>query len=1050
MSFTVYRSSAGSGKTFTLVKEYLKIILSEPHDFRHILAITFTNKAAAEMKERVLSALREISSNAETGHGSALMAILATETGLTPPVLVKRASQVLAMILHNYSDFAIGTIDGFSHRIIRSFAHDFGLPAQFNVGLDSEELLTMAVDLLLEKAGNDEELTRFLVKFIEIRMDEDKSWNIDRILTNFASVLMDEEGQEHIVALRSLTLTDFSKITATLYTLISGFEKKIQLLGKEGAEMIRKSGISPDVFFQGEKGISKYFDYLASGKFDKMEPNSFVRKMVESDKWTSGKATPADIALVEQIKPALLLLYQKIIALLDGGRESFALQKLLTKTIFPLAVLNEIERILTELKKQKKLVHISEFNKRISSIVMREPVPFIYERLGEKYHHLMIDEFQDTSRLQWQNFVPLMENALASGYFNLVVGDGKQAIYRWRNGDVNQFSQLPALQDSDKNPLIKQREQALKNNFLEKNLQRNFRSKQEIVTFNNRFFGFLSDLLDDNGKRVYRDLRQEVDPEKTGGYIRIQFLDGKNRRNFEETNLGAVLLLIRALCEEGYALRDIAILCRKNDQASMIARRLMGEGIKVVSAESLLLKESPEVRFLISFLRLLYTAENPVTHAEIAGYLFQTKRLKESSWPETLKNCLPISGDGFFTWLNNQGWRLQKDDLLSLPLFDLCETLIRQFNLNTPVDPYLQFFLDSVFGFMNLDLANAGDFLDWWEAHKDKLSLVVPEALDAVKIMTVHKAKGLQFPVVIFPFATEAKRQTRDYLWVDLHEEEFPELRTSLVKVEKDLENTIFRDLYQEEDRKSLLDLINLLYVVMTRPEERLYVLTSGSQEKSVKAQSIPAFFESFLKAEGVWNPDQTIYESGKKSKPLVKTSSPADALPLTSFISEEWRDKLKIRLRAPEFWDVEQPLGNIQFGTLVHALLEKINTQRDVEPALHQAIVMGVIAREKIEPVRRMLDQVIFHAELGRYYSDAVKVKTEPEILLPDGKVARPDRVVFDNGHPVVIEYKTGKKDPRHIEQLNQYGDFLLEMGYDQVTKYLVYLHEKIEIEKI
>ncbi|MCK9424214.1 MAG: UvrD-helicase domain-containing protein, partial [Bacteroidales bacterium] len=740
MSFTVYRSSAGSGKTFTLVREYLKIILQEPRDFRHILAITFTNKAAAELKERVLHSLRQLSMYPDCTDQKIIRDLLpqiVTQTVLSEPEIAERAKQSLNLILHHYADFAIGTIDSFSHRIIRSFAHDFGLPVQFSVELNEDELLTTAVDLLLDKVGEDKELTRFLVKFLEVRMDEDKGWNIDRILVNFARVLLEEEGQEHIVALRSLTLDDFTRISEAIYERIRGFEKLIRKIGTDAIKVIEDAGLSSESFYQGNRGIWKYFMYLANGRFDKLQPSSLVIKTITEDKWSGGKATATEKTLIASITPQLRNFYEEVMQLLDRSEENYALNKLLARTIFPLAVLNEIDRVLTEFKKQNNLVHISEFNRRISSIVIREPVPFIYERIGERYHHLMIDEFQDTSRLQWQNFVPLIENALSSGYFNLVVGDGKQAIYRWRNGDVTQFTRLPELRESDRNPLVLQRQQVLESHFKEESLNRNFRSKREIVEFNNRFFRYLENLLDEPEKSVYRGLEQVVDPDKRGGFMALQFMnnDQDEGTTFEELNYTEIKRIIGEVMQAGYSMKEIAILCRKNEYASRIARMLMEEGIEVVSSESLLLVQSQEVNFIISVIRFLYEAENPINQAEMAVFLLQTGRLPGMTIQEVLKRITSgaHSGGELVRLMKEYGWVFSRQEMIALPVYDLVETLIRTFSLNRKTDPYLQFFLDAVLKFMTGDQHSASEFLDWWEDQKSKLSVVVPEGIDAVR-----------------------------------------------------------------------------------------------------------------------------------------------------------------------------------------------------------------------------------------------------------------------------------------------------------------------------
>ncbi len=308
MSFTVYKSSAGSGKTFTLVAEYLKIILQEPRDFKHVLAITFTNKAAAEMKNRVLSALRELSiipNSTDRKINTILLPRLTKETRLNEQEIAGRAARVLTMILHNYSEFSIGTIDSFSHRVIRSFAHDFGLPVQFKVETESTEMLTTAVDMLVERVGTDEDLTGFLVRFLEVNIDDDQGWNIEQILVRFAQVLLDEEGEEKITSLRALSLGDFTKIAGTIKKRIHDFEQIVLKIGNAASQVVMDAGVDHSDFYHGNQGITVYFKNLSLGKFDKIQPNSYVVTTMEEDKWFGGKATRDAQERITMVKPHL-------------------------------------------------------------------------------------------------------------------------------------------------------------------------------------------------------------------------------------------------------------------------------------------------------------------------------------------------------------------------------------------------------------------------------------------------------------------------------------------------------------------------------------------------------------------------------------------------------------------------------------------------------------------------------------------------------------------------------------------------------------------------
>lgn len=1032
MSFTVYRSSAGSGKTFTLVKEYVKIILHEPGDFRHVLAITFTNKAANEMKERVLKALSELAKgdlSADKMIKGTLLPLLVSETGLASRDISANAGRALELILHNYADFAIGTIDSFSHRLIRTFAHDFGLPVNFMVELDAGELLSTAVDLLLDRVGEDKELTALLVKFLESRMEEDKGWDIGWILTGFAGILLEEDGQSRISRLKTLSLENFRTISDNLHTSIKQFEAKIREISKEGAGILADGKFSAADFFQGERGIWKYFANLAEGRMDKLEPNSYVIATIEEDKWYSGKASKESRDEISSIKYRLIDIYNLLHQEIVQHKPDYALRKLLAKTIYPLAVLNEIEKVLNDFKQQNNLVHISEFNSRIAGIVMNEPVPFVYERLGEKYHNILIDEFQDTSALQWMNFIPLIENSLAGGYFNLVVGDGKQAIYRWRGGEVEQFNSLPAIQGSDWNDILKQREQALSRHFTMADLNRNFRSKSEIVAFNNDFFRKIADLVLTDGKeKIFECLEQQYDTGNTGGYVEIGFIEGEeDEQNYEAKTLGAILQIVHDAKQDHFDLRDIAILCRSNKNASNIARYLLENEVEVVSSESLLISNSPVVRFLIAWLRFLFEPRNDIVIAEIRQFLQQSESAKERKWEQV------------------------RDELITLPVYDLCEALIRCYQLNKSADPYLRFFLDAVLKFTVKVSTGPVEFLEWWVKNKKNLSIIVPEELNAVRVMTIHKAKGLEFPVVILPFAQEARKNTKTYLWVDLEPGAASGLETAILRSDKEMESTVFKSLFVDERQKSMLDLLNLLYVSMTRSGERLYILTKFPSVKQEEISSLPGFFKLYLQQVNLWIEGLAQYSFGATTVHLPKIAkAETRTIIQEDMISTDWRKKIEIRMKAPLNWDMDEPAQNSQWGSTLHEVLSRIVTGNDIAFAIEKASLAGLIMNSDLGKVEEILLSVVSNPLLSRLFSDEVKVRTEAEILCPEGSFYRPDRVVFDKEFVTILDYKTGKPNSKHGDQLLKYAGYIGEMGYRKIKCMLVYLDDDVRVVEV
>ncbi len=1027
MPFVVYRSSAGSGKTFTLVKEYLKLLLKDPQQFRHILAITFTNKAANEMKERVIRALTAFSlweSSVAAKSDRILLERLVEETGLTEKEIVHRSNTALGLILHRYSDFAIGTIDSFSHRVIRTFAHDFRLPVRFDVETDSDLLISAAVELVLQRAGEDQELTRLLVGFLETRLEEEQGWDIEGVFAKFARNLINELGVENIEGLRNISIARFQVIADELRRNINEFELQVVSEAKAAVMLISERGISTAAFYYGDSGIARYFSDLARKRM-RIEPNSYVRKTVSEDKWTSAKASPGEIRNIKEISGALTRHFENIMELWNTGGAIYRLRKLMSGTIYPLAVLNEIGQTLRQFKEQHNVVHISEFNSRIASVVMNEPVPFIYERMGEQYHHLLIDEFQDTSVLQWMNVVPLFENSLASGHFNMVVGDGKQAIYRWRGGDIDQFILLPRISGSDQNQLLKYREQVLTAHYQAESLNANFRSRTEIVNFNNDFFGFLSEsLLTESLHAVYHDLGQQSNPANTGGMVRIEIIGTDQSVQADADPMTERIFRILSECvADGYEWRDMAILTRSNLKAARIAAFLLGKGINIVSAESLLIRNSKAVRLVMAILAHLFRMQNDIVEEEIRHYC-------------TLLGIDPAKA----------GAIIQANDLALLPVYNLCETLIRQLGLNHKPDAFVLSFLDVVSKFSGLSSHNPVDFLEYWDENQFDFSISVPEELDAVRVMTIHKAKGLQFPVVIYPYADEKRSNAHPWLWAELEPDVVPGLRTVIVKTGKAMENTALEGIYHEEQEKSMLDMLNLLYVAMTRPEDRLYVLTVPPPAKSETLDSLPKLFHFYLSEKGVFREDQSTYHFGSEFVPKQKTSHPEHpATLIDEFHLHEWTNRIRIRSRFAT--DGYHQGKKAAYGDVFHAVMAWVNTEKDVPEAISRSVKTGLISIEETSGLESLIRGIIGHPLLKGCFEAGADIRNEPEILTTKGSFYRPDRVVIRQNSVTVIDYKTGERMPEHVVQIEGYAGLLNDMGYDDVRSLLAYTHPKVEV---
>lgn len=1048
--FLVYKSSAGSGKTYTLMLVYLSIVLKEPARFRNILAITFTNKAANEIKQRIVSSLKiiiEMQSEPTEGKLVHLIQSLQQRTELPFEELRANAGKVLSLILHNYGDFAVSTIDSFMHRIIRAFSFDLKLAMNFEVEMNTDLLLANTVDALLADVGKNEQLTQVLVKFVRERAEEDESWQIDRDLQSFADNLFNEDAIDFLKPAGEFSADNLDSLRKKLTQFLFDYKEEIVNLATDAMKLIEAHGIDPDLFSRGNTGIYNYFKKLSQG-FIKTEVNSYVAKTINDGVWLSAKGQKsAQGQAVLSIADDLLGYFKSIEAVRQKDSGRYELYLNLRRNLYPMAVLGELSNRLQNVKKDLNVVSIAEFNRIISSIVMNEPVPFIYERTGEKYRHYLIDEFQDTSVLQWNNLLPLIDNSLSHGALNMIVGDGKQAIYRFRNGEVEQFVKLPEVDNPSGSEVLSQRSKSLEREYLPSVLDSNFRSKCEIVDFNNSFFNFSSKSFLPEYSQVYEDSAQKSDPLNNGGQVQIEFFDG-DKKEFSAYNCRRAYELIDELKDSGYSPGDITILCRSNKDSSQMAAYLNSQGVKVVSSDSLLLRHSPEVNFMMNWLTLMTDPENVIVRSAIAMYLFNHPADSANTLHTNLQKALDISG--FYKLLEENGYRVSFINFGQMSLYDTCEELIRIFGLHLKSPVYMQFFLDEILSFTSGKMAGAVEFLEHWEQKKNKLSVVLPLSDDAVQIMTIHKSKGLEFPVVIYAFADDAYKLTKKSAWVNLNDPLLTEMPVAMLKLDKSLEKTDFASLYTKEDQKSRLDLMNMVYVAFTRPAERLYVLTGKIPEKETEKEvrSLTALIVDFLKAAGLFEVSKLRYTFGDSGVVVQESNNVSGSNGLEcEFLSSNWQQRLVFAGRAPQIWQSSTPESAQLSGNLLHKALAGIIYPSDLDKTINKLLNEGVIVPEEVQVLRHRLGLVLSHPDVARFFRQEGKIAVETEILAPGGKSYRPDRVVFLQNETHVVDYKAGAPVQSHKGQVLKYASLLEGMGYPRVRAWLVYLNQPVEV---
>lgn len=1030
------------------MREYIALALQSPAYFRHILAITFTNKAANEMKQRIVQGLVQLANPAHYANGAVIMYMLpdlSKATGYSAGEVSQRAVNVLTRILHEYDDFSVRTIDSFVSRIIRTFAHDLHLPVDFEIEMDRDLMLDEAVDQLIGKTGVDADLTKILLDFTEAKADDEKSWQIEADIKKTAGFLFSEGSQHFIEKLHEIPLPRLNEIAGEIRNTRKSFENSISALALTAKKLITDNYIDIASFAHGKSGIGGYFFKLADGNIE--SPGTNVVKTIENNKWLAAKADAIQAAAINSITEQLTGIYNQCDALMEKGSTRYELLGMIEKNIFQMGVLTAMESEIDTIRREKRILHISEFNKRITDIILKEPVPFIYERIGEKYYNYLIDEFQDTSELQWKNLLPLIGDSLAYGRYNLVVGDGKQAIYRFRNGNVEQFMLLPALPENYEKEVFGDIEQALKLNYNPQVLNSNFRSLSEIIKFNNDFFGFLSQQLSTGFQSIYTDQAQEVTPGKTGGLVSVEFLPHYSKADFDEINIKRVWELVIELTEKGFSKADIAILTRTNREGSIIARHLMANGISVVSAEALLLAASPEVNFVITILQHISNPQNLVSIAGIMNELIRKGQLNTS-----LIQNFPIQKESWLSLenvLSEVGITFNIRLLRGLPLYDLCEEIIRIFALNAGnYNIYLQFFLDFVNKISARQGTHLADLLEAWDEKKGKLSVVVPEGIDAIRIMTIHKAKGLEFPVVIWPMATEALETTFKQLWVDLADDVIPGLPVALLQTGKQMENSVYSAQYEKERTSSLLDMINLIYVAFTRPAERLYILTR--EPGKIDSNNLSSLLSRYIESTSIeWIGNGNTFKRGsdetiqKEHKDLVVSEL------LSGMISSPWQGRIKIARRAPVYWSTDPSKNKQAWGTLIHDTLASIISSKNVAEAVSAQALINHLNEEEKAILQQRIMATVNHELLKKYFSAGFETKPETGILTPEGDVFRPDRVIFSDTETVILEFKTGLPEPeKHRRQLDNYGNLLEQMGYSNIRKLLVYIDERVSVE--
>ncbi len=1039
--FLIYNASAGSGKTFTLVKEYLKKVFDSGNDgyYKHLLAITFTNKAVAEMKQRLVETLISFSEDNSIVSPTPIMAAIAEETGLNFDEIQTRSKAILRNLLHNYGAFSVETIDHFNHRLIRTFARDLKLGQNFEVTLDTQQLLQEAVDSLLSKTGENEKVTNVLLDFALQKTDDDKSYDIARDIVQASKLIYDETNAAHVSLLKEKSLDDFSEFKRTLFQKRKNIEGEIEAIANQTLQLIKESGLEHSSFMRST--LPNHFLKLQSGNYN-VYGNKLQENLETGKSLYKAKEDTSIISIIEGIVPDLLSNYLKI----KERVGEFSLYDNILNNITPLSVISLVNQEIENIKNDKNILPISEFNSLINTEIKNQPAPFIYERLGEKYRHFFIDEFQDTSKLQWENLIPLIDNALAQKENNipgslLLVGDAKQSIYRWRGGLPEQFM---ALYDKE-NPFPSQTKNVMA-------LDTNYRSREEIIDFNNQFFTFISQYFaSENHQDLYVSGNKQHRNHKKEGYVNLEFIEKQSKSLNLEVYSERVHQTILEVLDKNYAPNDICILTRKKADGIYLGSYLMEQGIPVISSETLLLKSSAKVQILILSLTLALHPNNEEAKVQLLDLLHDHWAILEEKHDFFYKFIGKSEGQ-FQKTLSEYGIDFNLKHFRSLSIYEAFEYGVRQFNLSETADAYLFGFMDFVFEFGAQPMADKGLFLDYWETKKDSASIPASEGVDAVQLMTIHKSKGLEFPVVIFPFADIQLYDAKwDTLWYPLENEAF-NFTEALINYKSEIANygAIGEFLYHEHRSELELDNINMLYVTLTRAAEKLYVLAEmPSEPKDGIPLNYNHLFMEFLKSKALWNAEQYIYEFGENTEKVVKEErSVSQTTP--SYISSDPKDhKLFLVPTDSKIQEFELASAILE-GNLLHETMAKIKVQEDASKILAHLKERSILREEDFNTLKRNVQKIINHPELEVLFNGLDTVYCERDIITSGGEVLRPDRInIHPDGSATIIDYKTGSPQSWHNEQLGGYSDSLSEMGYSVSQTILIYMGDELRLTR-
>ncbi len=1048
----VYKASAGSGKTFTLAVEYIKLLVANPLSYKHILAVTFTNKATAEMKERILSQLYGISHSLPSSD-SYFNIVRAAFPKFSGEEVRERAGKALKMMLHDYSHFRVQTIDAFFQTVLRGLARELELSGDVAITLDSDKLLEEAVDMLIKRLTPTSKEMLWLVEYIEEHLSNDKNWRIGETIKEFAKNILSEVYQEQGEELRLQIDANNGALLADYRKTINSIEREILDAAEKCAErffaIAEGSGLAVDDFFQKKSGLWGYFTKLKNGDFPLA--NSYVNSCVQSPEKMSKSAALSDVSRQE-----IVSLVEQATSMRERNLPILNSCRLSIQRFHQLRLLNSIAKILREENNRENRFLLAQTTYLLGKMITGS-TSFIFEKIGAEIHHIFIDEFQDTSSLQWKNFKVLLHDAVSRGDMCLIVGDVKQSIYRWRNSDWSilnnlekEFPGYPVKADT---------------------LKVNRRSERRVIDFNNRLFAAAARQiseqytheLGESGEelvRAYSDVEQEILPEKPqSGYVEVRMID-KGEDTFEESVYKQLVdTLDTLLNKKGVKPSDVTILVRKNREIAPIAQ-LFGEHFpdySITSDEAYQLSTSTALNILIAALRYISVPEDRINIAYLVSrYLFAVKNecidITETTTATDMEKLLPHE------------FLQQMDALSRKPVYEILEQLIQILQLYTikGEEAYIFSFLDHAARFLKDNPAAIEDFIIYWDEEIGKKSIPAGES-DGVRILSIHKSKGLEFHTVIIPFCTWELTGGghRNILWCKPDTLPFDEISLLPVDYQGSMLDSIYKKDYNHEYLYQLVDNLNLLYVACTRAGKNLIIFSdkSGGRGDTI-SKRLPALLECIAAEDAVFDDEEQIFTYGEvvpsRTKEKRESDNPFTIIPASmvqKFASYDNKLSFKQSRNLTRFLarekEEKKTLDYIARGELLHELLSKLRTGDELERQIKKMRLQGIVSTDaESRNIEKLIGKALNNPLAKEWFSGKYKLYNECTILYNgEEKDYRPDRVMVSGDKAIVVDFKFGTPRPEYPAQVQKYMSLLLRMGYTDVTGYLWYIYNnKIE----